>query len=120
MINRQFIIFVGVGILSAAIDIAAMQTLIHWGIQYGAAVSAGFGIGLVFNYACHARITFRARSSIRTAFRFGIVVLSNYFITLAFVVISQHLFGSVMIGKIASLPVVAANGFILSRHWVFR
>jgi len=120
MISRQFAVFVCVGALSAAVDISAMQALIHWGVQYGVAATASFFIGLAVNYACHARVTFKVRGSAATMVKFGVVVFLNYLITIALIVVSRHLLDSVMIGKIASLPVVAANGFFLSRHWVFR
>jgi hypothetical protein len=31
-----------------------------------------------------------------------------------------HLAGDFIFGKLLSLPVIAINGFILSRNWVFR
>lgn len=120
MINRQFLVFVGVGILSALIDIATMEGLIQLDIHYGLAVSVGFSVGLIFNYICHARVTFRASSSMLTVVKFGAVVFINYLITITFVVGSQHWLGSVLAGKVASLPVVAVNGFLWSRYWVFK
>jgi len=118
--TRQFLVYVGVGVLSALVDIGTMQLLLMLGSDYRIAVSAGFGIGLVFNYLCHERFTFRARRSAGTIARFALLVLMNYGLTLLCVEVSLRLFDSVLAGKIASLPLVAVNGFLWGRYWIFR
>ena len=75
---------------------------------------------MVVNYWGHARVTFRAASSGATMSRFGVLVLVNYLLTMLFVVVAQRWLGNALIGKIASLPVVAVNGFLWGRYWVFR
>lgn len=120
MVTRQFMVFVVIGVLSALVDIACMEGLIFTGLHYGMATSVGFALGLVVNYIGHARVTFRAPSSAMTMIKFGIIVLANYLITMAFVIGFLHWFGSVLAGKVASLPVVAINGFLWSRYWVFK
>lgn len=120
MINRQLILFISVGCACAAIDVSSMKLLILLGSHYGVAVSVGFFVGLVANYIFHARVTFKAISSVASIVKFLIVALINYIITLVFVFIFLKLMDSVMIGKLISLPVIAANGFLLSRYWVFR
>jgi putative flippase GtrA len=118
--GRQFLVFVGVGGASAVIDISTMQVLVRLGVHYGLAVSVGFFAGLIVNYIFHARVTFKAVSSLGTLGRFAAVVFSNYLITLLFVFISDNMVASILLGKFASLPVVAFNGFLLSKYWVFR
>lgn len=120
MICRQFLVFVGGGIFSAIVDVAAMQILLLLDIHYSVAVFGGFALGLTVNYICHARVTFGGSSSVATMARFGLVVLMNYLITMGCVIFSQHMLASVLIGKIASLPMVAVNGYLWSRYWVFR
>lgn len=118
--KRQFLVYVGVGILSAVVDIGTMQSLMWFGVDYRIAVTVAFAVGLVFNYLCHERVTFRATRSTGTMLRFGVLVLANYGLTLLCVELSLQLVGSVLAGKVASLPLVAVNGFLWGRYWVFR
>ena len=118
--TRQFLVYVGVGFATAFVDIGAMQVFIWLGFHYRVAVTVGFVFGLIFNYVSHERITFRARRSLGTMARFAVVVLMNYALTLLCVQLSVTLVGSVLTGKIASLPLVAVNGFLWGRYWVFR
>lgn len=120
MITRQFVVFVFIGLLSTLVDIVCMKGLISVGIHYALATTYGFALGLFVNYLGHARITFRVASSVATMIRFSVVVLVNYFITMIFVIITQRWLGNALVGKVASLPVVAINGYFWSRHWVFR
>ena len=120
MIRRQIFLFACVGIISALIDIAIMQTLIHLELHYALATSVGFAGGLIANYILHSKLTFKAPTSLSSMVKFGAVVFLNYCITLIFVYSSQQWLGGAMIGKIASLPVIAGNGFLLSKYWVFR
>lgn len=120
MIKRQFAIFVLGGTLSLLVDVATMQALIHLDVAYGIAVTVAFVVGLVVNYVCHARFTFKARHTASMPLRYGTVVLLNYLITMGLIVVTKHQLDSVLAGKIISLPIVAINGFVLSRIWVFR
>lgn len=120
MIKHQFMVFVLIGVVSAVVDIASMEALIYAGFHYGIGASLGFVVGLAVNYLGHARVTFRAASSSATMLRFGVVVLVNYLITMVFVFFAQRWLGNALVGKISSLPVVAVNGFLWSRYWVFR
>lgn len=118
--TRQFLVYVFIGVLSALLDIGTMQALIWFGVHYRIAVTLAFGIGLVFNYLCHERVTFRARRSTGTIVRYGVLVLLNYGLTLLCVQLSVTYFDSVLAGKLVSLPLVAVNGFLCGRYWVFR
>jgi putative flippase GtrA len=118
--TRQFLVYVGVGVLSALVDIGTMQALIWLGLDHRLAVTAGFAVGLVFNYLCHERITFRATRSAGTMLRFAVLVLMNYGLTMLCVFLSVQYVDSVVAGKIVSLPLVAVNGFLWGRYWIFR
>ena len=119
---RQFLVYVGVGVLSALVDIGTMQTLIWWAFDHRIAVTLGFLAGLVFNYLCHERFTFNARHTRSTAMmlRYGTVVMMNYALTMACVQLSLLLLGDVLSGKLVSLPIIAVNGYLWGRFWVFR
>nr|WP_267876207.1 GtrA family protein [Duganella rivi] len=113
-------VFVTGGVLCALIDVGLMQGLLMGGAAPLTAASAGFLAGLLVNYLFHAKVTFKQLSSGATVARYLCVVAINYLITLALVALAQHWFGMAMIGKLASLPVVAVNGYLLSKHWVFK
>ncbi len=118
--TRQVVVYLLVGLLTAAVDIGAMQVLIGFGAHYTYAVSAGFALGLVVNYFGHALWTFEARHSLASAVGFLVVVLINYGLTMVCVALSMHLLDAALPGKLLSLPMVATNGYLLTKYWVFR
>ena len=118
--HRQFLIYLGGGLLSAAIDIAIMQLLIACGIGVIAATSAGFVCGLLINYAFHVTFTFKAPASARGFMRYMSVVAFNYLITIACVSLSMWLLTMPLPGKLVSLPIIAVNGYLLGKYWIFK
>lgn len=116
----QFFVFLVGGLLCAAIDIGVMQLLLRNGAAPTVAASAGFGAGLLLNYAFHTKVTFGRMASRHTFFRFLSVVLMNYLITIGMVALAHNLGLHPLVGKIASLPLVAINGFLLSKYWIFK
>lgn len=121
----QFFVFVGGGVLCALLDIGVMQLLLRGGTGYQAATSAGFGAGLLLNYAFHARVTFKSSATPFNFLRYLCVVALNYALTLGCVALAVTLLGEpqqtgALIGKLASLPLVAINGFLLSKYWIFK
>ncbi len=120
MTAPRFFVFVGVGITSAVLDVGLMQLLIWFGANYLAATTLGFIAGLTVNFLLHTRITFGAAYSHGAFLRFMAVVLANYLITLMAVSLLHEWTGIALLGKLLSLPLVAVNGFLLSKYWVFR
>jgi putative flippase GtrA len=120
MISRQFIIYIVVGLLTAVLDIGTMQLALAFDAGVRFAVTLGFVVALIFNYLSHERITFNATTSTRTIVRFGIIVIINYLITLTCVFASLQWFGSVMPGKLVSLPIMSAVGFLSGKFWIFK
>lgn len=118
--QRQFLLYLAGGVASALIDVGLMQFLIYSGVDYVSATSAGFIAGLVFNYGYHATVTFTAPPSGRSMVRYLAVVAINYVFTLACVALSVHLTGMAVVGKLLSLPLVAINGYILGKRWIFK
>ena len=119
-LSPQFLVFVAGGALSALVDIGLLQLLVANGIDAFVATTTGFLAGLGVNYAFHARVTFKNVTTLGTMARFLCVVGMNYLITLGFVAASLALFHFPLLGKLISLPVVALNGFFLSKHWIFK
>ncbi|PRC93959.1 GtrA family protein [Solimicrobium silvestre] len=118
--QRQFFVFIVGGGVCALIDIGLMQLLIAFGINYVGATSTGFLAGLLINYAFHANLTFRANTTSRRFVRYLCVVVINYLITIASVSLSMSLTETPLIGKLVSLPIIAINGYMLSKYWIFK
>jgi putative flippase GtrA len=118
--SRQFALFVTGGLLCALVDIGLMQLLLYLGVHYASAASAGFLAGLMINYAFHSGVTFRVAATPARFMRYTCVVGINYLLTLACVALAATLAGQPLAGKIVSLPLVALNGYLLGRHWIFK
>ncbi|MEW7849681.1 GtrA family protein [Massilia aurea] len=117
---RQFVTYVAGGVLCAVIDVGLMHLLMTQGVHPAGAASAGFVAGLLVNYAFHSQVTF-AQAATRASFaRYMCVVGLNYILTLGCVALAVALFDNPLAGKIASLPLVAVNGYLLGRFWIFR
>jgi hypothetical protein len=48
------------------------------------------------------------------------VVGLNYILTIVCVALAVAVADNPLAGKILSLPLVAANGYLLSRYWIFK
>lgn len=117
---NQFVVFILVGVTCAVIDVGLMKLLSIMGLYYMYAATVGFAAGLAANFALHTMLTFKASYSHTKLARFMAVVLVNYLITMACVSAFHHWFDMPVLGKVISLPLVAVNGFLLSKHWVYK
>lgn len=117
---RQFAVFIGVGLVCAVVDVSAMYGLMRAEVPPLVSASGGFALGLCLNFLLHSRMTFKASANWRRLGRFLWVVALNYGVTLACVLAADFWLASPLMGKLISLPVVAINGFYLSRQWVFK
>ncbi|WP_386077635.1 GtrA family protein [Vreelandella sp. F11] len=120
MIARQFSVYIIVGIVSAVTDIGLMQLLITFNIHYLVSATFGFFAGLVVNFTLHSRITFKEDYSHVMLARYIAVVLANYVLVLIIVQIFNSWLSMPILGKVVSLPLVALNGFFLSKYWIYR
>lgn len=118
--TRQFGVFVTGGLICALADVGLMQLLLLSGVTATAAASAGFAAGLLVNYAFHSRVTFNASANPANFARYLCVVGVNYLMTIACVALGQAVFDNPLVGKIVSLPLVAANGYLLGKYWIFK
>lgn len=118
--NRQFYTYVLVGLVSALVDIGLMQLANKIGVHYLLSATFGFVSGLVLNFILHTRLTFGAKYSYGNATRYLFVVFVNYLLTLFLVLLFQSWFLMALLGKVVSLPLVAVNGFLLSKYWIYK
>ena len=119
--DPKLAVYLAGGVVSALVDIGVMQWLIATGVAPLLAASVGFLSGLCVNYVFHSRLTFRktARSN-GSLPRYLSVVALNYLLTLGMVAASLALFDQALAGKLLSLPVIAVNGYLLGKHWIFK
>lgn len=118
--SRQFAVYVTGGVLCALVDIGLMQLLLGAGFHHTAAASAGFAAGLLVNFAFHSGVTFNTSANPASFVRYLCLVAVNYLLTLGCVALAQALVGNPLLGKILSLPLVAVNGFLLGKYWIFK
>jgi putative flippase GtrA len=118
--SRHAAVFLFGGVLSAVVDIGVMQLLLHAGLHFTAATTAGFLSGLLVNYAWHSRVTFDAAATPASFARYLCVVALNYTLTLGCVALAQALAGMPLAGKILSLPLISINSFLLGKFWIFK
>lgn len=121
--SRQFMVFIAGGVLSALIDIGLLWWLLRMGASPLVGTTGGFLAGLAVNYAFHSRVTFDSPFTPSALVRFLVVVLLNYLLTIAAVtltVLAIDEASGTLIGKTIALPLVAMNGYWLSKHWVFK
>lgn len=123
MIAGQFMRYVATGLASLGVDLVALQLLLVAGVDAYLAVAVAFVAGMVVNLLLHKFFTFRERTPLAAAqvARYLSVVALNLAVTEAAVwLATAHLGFGAMAGKLASLPLVLAIGFSLSRLWIFR
>jgi putative flippase GtrA len=113
-------VFIAGGLLCAIIDVGVMQMLLMATVPVMLATSAGFFAGLGINFIFHSKVTFKRASNASTVGRYLCVVLINYVITLAIVYAAVALGASAIAGKVFALPLIAVNGFLLSKFWIYR
>jgi putative flippase GtrA len=117
---RQLFVFVAGGLLCAAIDVGVMQTMVMAAAPLVVATSAGFIAGLGVNFIFHSKVTFKRAGNISSLARYLCVVGINYILTLVCVYVAVQLGASPLTGKIVSLPMVAIDGFLLGKYWIYR
>lgn len=121
LLDAKFLVYLSGGVVSALVDIGIMQWMIAAGVAPLLAASAGFVAGLCVNYVFHSRLTFRnAARGNGSLPRYLSVVALNYLVTLGLVAASLALFHQALPGKLLALPLIAVNGYLLGKHWIFK
>jgi putative flippase GtrA len=116
----EFSKYLVVGALSSGVDLVVFYIFLQTSISLQYVISLSFFSGLTVNYLLHSIYTFNAIFNFGTTCKFLVVVLINYLLSLFVVNIFIICGASPLYGKIISLPIVAANGFFLSKIWVFK
>lgn len=117
---RNFVVYVIVGCVSASIDLISLWVLIGLNTTQWLAVTLAFIAGFVFNAWAHALFTFEAPLTQQNGIRFTAVVGVNYFLTLLIIEVLSAFSLNLIAAKLVALPIIAASGFLLSKHWAFK
>jgi putative flippase GtrA len=117
---RKFMVYVIVGSVSAIIDILTLSILLDLNTPQWSAVTIAFFAGFVFNLKAHALFTFVSPLTRKSALRFTAVVAVNYLLTLAIIETLSTFSFNIITAKVVSLPIIAASGYLLGRHWAFK
>ena len=118
----QFARYVVTGVVSLLVDLGVLRALLMANLAQEFAVAVAFIAGVIVNLLMHKFFTFRDSSRLHAwqAARFLAVVGLNLSLTELIVWLATHEAGfGVFAAKLASLPLVLAIGFTLSRKWVF-
>lgn len=118
-LTPQFAVYLVGGVLSAAVDIGMFKLLLVLDWPTLGATSVAFLAGLLVNFSFHARLTF-GKVGAAVFGRYLCLVALNYALTVACVSAFDLLWQQALLGKVLSLPLAAANGFLLGKRWVFR
>lgn len=118
-LTPQFAVYLVGGVLSAVADIGVLKLLLMLGWQTLSATSTAFLAGLLINFSFHARLTF-GKIGAAVFGRYLCLVALNYALTVICVSAFDLLWQQPLLGKVLSLPLAAANGFLLGKRWVFK
>jgi len=116
----KFVIYVLVGCVSATIDLISLWVLVGQITPQWLAVTLAFVAGFFFNAWAHALFTFEAPLTQQNGIRFTAVVGVNYLLTLLIIEVLTAFSLSLIAAKVVALPIIAASGFLLSKHWAFK
>ncbi len=108
------------GVLTVVVDLIFTWLGLKLSLGTLFALTLGTGVGLAFNYMFHAYVTF---SSVATSKNFGkfIILIGLNYLTMLAVVYGLTYFTSVstLIAKLLSFPIIAINGYLLGKYWIF-
>ena len=112
--------YLSVGVISAAVDVCVLSSLLALHVRLWFATLIAFLSGLTLNYGLHSRFTFSVQRSWVAFTRYLSLVVFNYGLTLCFVLSFEYFHLAPVLGKLVSLPFLAATGYAISKYWVYR
>ena len=116
----KFVIYVIVGSVSAIIDLLILSIFISLNTKQWLAITVAFIAGFAFNLKAHSLFTFVSPLTRISGIRFTAVAAINYLLTLAIIETLTASSFSLITAKLASLPIIAASGYLLGRLWAFK
>lgn len=111
--------FVGVGLLSAAVDAGVFSALFALGVPPALASAGGFCTAFWVNYSGNRVLVFRAKRSKRALRRYVLLVLVNLALTTGIVGALSGAGLEPHLAKGISMVLIAAFNYVAMRRWVF-
>lgn len=122
--GRSFGVFLLVGFLTALCYFGVFGVLYSgFKFQYRMSVSVAYVLAILFHFIMNRNVTFLSKSTrlFPQVFRYIIMTIGNYIVTLAIVTFSTEMSGySPYIGVFIAVSITLVSGYLLSRFWVFR
>jgi putative flippase GtrA len=122
--SRSFNLFLLVGFLTAVCYFGIfglLYSLFHF--QYRTSVSVAYVLALLFHFSMNRNVTFLSKNNrlFPQIFRYVIMTVVNYLITLTMVTLAVELFRlSPYVGVAFAASITSLFAYFLSRFWVFQ
>jgi len=120
--HRSIISFAGVGLISTILDLCVLKISLLIGLNVYLAISLGFFTGLTNGYILNSRFVFKQDPSHRRYFKYFLISLGGYFLTLGIVYLLHDRSGwlSPIYAKLIAVVIVFFWNYILSKLWAFK
>jgi putative flippase GtrA len=121
---HRFLKFALVGAATAAIYFLVLA--FHLEVlkaNYNLAVSIAYFVSVIFQFIANKRFTFKSETaSVLPQFsKFLALLFINYLVTIIVVTFVVEKLGlTAYYGVLASIPLIMAVGYLLSKHWIFK
>lgn len=109
--------YYAVGIINTIFGYGIYSLLIYVGLTMYMAQAVGHIIGVSFNYFSYSRHVFRSTPSSKP--RFIISYTLNYFIGVAILAVTAHIFSSPYIAGLSTMLIASFVNFFILRRFVF-
>ncbi len=122
--SRSFYLFLLVGAFTALCNFTIfgfLYSLLR--IPYRISVSVAYVLALLVHFSMNRNVTFLSNNSrlFPQIFRYIIVTVFNYLITITVVTLTVELFMlSPYVGVAFAISITCLSGYFLARFWVFR
>lgn len=118
---NQLLRFLVIGGISVVLDYLSFLFLLHaMNASLFLANSIAYIIGFAFNFFGHAFFTYQMKPGLYTAVKYTVTAIVNYGLSLGIIFIGILFFPSPEFWKFISICVIAINGFLMGRFWIFR
>lgn len=114
--GRQFLAFLGVGILNTLLGIASYGALLRLGLPFPAASGLSLALGVVVGFHAHRRLVFQVPGGF---LRYVVIWFGIYMVANAQIWAYRHALGPFWAG-VAALPLNTLCAYTALNFWVFH
>jgi len=118
---NQLLRFLVIGGISVVLDYLSFLFLLNaMNASLFLVNSIAYITGFAFNFFGHAFFTYQMKPGLYTAVKYTVTAIVNYGLSLGIIFIGILFFPSPEFWKFISICVIAMNGFLMGRFWIFR